>query len=138
MKESVNRCQKLESTVLELEARLRQAEKEKQSYMAERAEQEGAADGDCGARLSSAACQHCGANLKGVARGVGRKLGTVPKGFCNTKCFEDASAGGARAEQTGACTCDDGSVNDVNRPAVKGVPCQRRGVVEYWGEGLCQ
>ena len=33
-------------------------------------------------------CQQCGASLKGVARGLGRKLGTVPKGFCNAKCFE--------------------------------------------------
>ena len=52
--------------------------------------------GDSGA---AAACQHCGANLKGVARGVGRKLGTVPKGFCNAKCFDEASARAAQAEQ---------------------------------------
>jgi hypothetical protein len=44
-----------------------------------------AANGDSGTAMG---CQQCGANLKGVARGVGRKLGAVPKGVCNAKCFE--------------------------------------------------
>ena len=45
-----------------------------------------AANGDSGG--TAMGCQQCGANLKGVARGFGRKLGTVPKGFCNAKCLE--------------------------------------------------
>ena len=36
-------------------------------------------------------CRHCGALLKGVARGIGRKLGTVPKGYCNATCFGEAA-----------------------------------------------
>ena len=41
-------------------------------------------------------CRHCGASLKGVARGAGRKLGTVPKGYCDAKCHKEynASQGG--------------------------------------------
>ena len=35
-------------------------------------------------------CRHCANPLSGIARGVGRKLGSIPKGFCNLKCFEEA------------------------------------------------
>ena len=40
-------------------------------------------------------CRHCGALLKGVARGIGRKLGTVPKGYCNATCFDEAGGNSA-------------------------------------------
>ena len=37
-------------------------------------------------------CQHCGKLLYGITRGLGRKLGTVPKGYCNATCFENSKS----------------------------------------------
>ena len=57
-------------------------------------DEDGDADGAAEAESATAhcRCRNCGSSLKGVARAMGRKLGKVPKGFCDAKCFKEANA----------------------------------------------
>lgn len=60
----------------------------------------------CRAGEKGNVCRHCGASLRGVVRGAGRKLGTVPEGFCNSECEQafasaPADVGEPKAPQAG-------------------------------------
>ena len=46
-------------------------------------------------------CKHCSKPLVGVVRGVGRKLGQIPKGYCNLSCFEEMGGDVEKFEKTG-------------------------------------
>ena len=48
----------------------------------------GTSSTDGGETTGRKKCRHCGNLLQGLVRGVGRKLGTVPKGYCDAACFE--------------------------------------------------